>query len=71
MIKKRDMKEDFSSNWKKFGYLICALVACWGLLLVFADGEDSGGRILLMIAATGFFSTVLYDSFDNHMKNKN
>ncbi len=65
------MSFNFFSWWKILRYAVCALVAFWGFMMVFVQGNSSAGRILLMIAAIGVFSTMAFDLFDKHMRNKN
>ena len=64
------MSCNFFSWWKILRYVVCAVVAFWGFTMVFIERDSSAGRILLMIAVTGVFSTMIFDLFDKHMRNK-
>jgi hypothetical protein len=45
-------------------------VALWGFYLIFTEGIDFGGRILLLIAAIGVSSTMLFDAYNKYMTTK-
>lgn len=48
-------------------YILCGIVAFWGFFLLFKNGINSGGKILLVIAAIGVLTTIIMD-FINRKK---
>lgn len=56
--------------WKYLRYGVCGIVAIWGFILIFLNGIDSGGKILLIMAGIGFVSTVLFDIFKKRILDK-
>lgn len=63
--------QNLFSYWKVLRYIVCAIVAAWGFIMIFTQGVDSGGKILLLIAGIGVSSTMLFDMFHKYMSNKN
>jgi len=55
-------------RWKYIRYFVCSLVAFWGFMLIFKDGVDSGGKILIFIAIIGASTTFLIDKYQNSKK---
>ncbi|MCG2616822.1 hypothetical protein LZZ85_21175 [Terrimonas sp. NA20] len=64
------MRYKLFSWWKVLRYALCALIAFWGGMMVFMQGRNSGGRILLLIASVGVFSTMVFDLFDKHLQKR-
>jgi hypothetical protein len=56
--------------WTPIRYAACVIVALWGFYLIFTEGIDFGGRILLLIAAIGVSSTMLFDAYNKYMTTK-
>ena len=49
------------SVWLVLRYILCGLVAFWGFFLIFKNGINSGGKVLLVIATIGLLSTIVMD----------
>jgi hypothetical protein len=64
------MKQKFFFQWKMVGYAAFALVVAWGLMMIFVYEEPAAGRVLLMIAGIGMFSTILFNMLDKHIRSK-
>ena len=54
------MKKIFSS-WLILRYICASLIALWGFILIFKNGINSGGRILLIMALIGLGTTILFE----------
>lgn len=60
------MQKPFS-YWKLLRYVVSGIVAIWGFVLIFTEGINSGGKVLLIISGIGVLSTVLFDAFNQWM----
>ncbi len=54
------MKKAFH-YWMLVRYIFCTIVAVWGFILIFQNGINSGGKILLLISGIGAVSTFVFD----------
>jgi hypothetical protein len=53
------------SSWLILRYILCSLIALWGFILIFKNGMNSGGKILLVIAFVGLIVTLCFDFINN------
>lgn len=51
-------------------YLISSIMALWGFYLIFKNGINREGEILLSIALIGTVTTFIFDIGNKYLKNR-
>ena len=58
------------SIWKFSRYLLASLLALWGFFLIFKNGVNGGGKVLVIIAIIGAITTFIVDLGNKYLTNK-
>jgi hypothetical protein len=59
------------SIWKNFRYTLCGLVAFWGFFLIFKNGINGDGKVIVIIALIGAITTFIFDIGNKFLNRKN
>ena len=62
------MKINFFLTWIVLRIILTSIVAFWGFFMIFKDGINSGGKILLIIAMISYAVSVLQLYLHTRMK---